>query len=259
MKSQSLAALLAPIVIALASCSPQPPTELDYMRVSVDGQPTLGIVSRDVTPRGVVIFFHGLDNQEYSLIADEPHKKLTDKLVNAGFAVIASKAGGNAYGNPASQRNYRELARQAVEHYRVENVFLLAESMGAIAAANLLASGDPPKVLGLAAISPVLNLANPPSEHQEAVELSFPDQSVESVNPINLPAQEFQGKRMRIYASPEDSLVTSDVNALAFQARFGDVADISVVSCTGPHGDPSCIQPDDIAKWFTQLESDAYS
>jgi pimeloyl-ACP methyl ester carboxylesterase len=259
MKFQSIAALLALIVMALVSCSPQPPTELDYMRVTVDGQPTLGIVSRDVTPRGVVIFFHGLDNQEYSLIADEPHKELTDRLVNAGFAVIASKAGGNAYGNPASQRNYRELAWKAMEHYNTRNVFLLAESMGAIAAANLLASGDPHGVLGLAAISPVLNLADPPSEHQEAVALSFPDQSIESVDPINLPAQEFQGKRMRIYASPEDSLVSPDANGLAFQARFGDVADITVMSCTGPHGDPSCIQSDDIARWFTQLESDAHA
>lgn len=247
------------VVTSVAACSPQPPTDLDYMRVLVDGQPTLGIVRRDATPRAVVVFFHGLDNQESSLIADEPHKELTDKLVNAGFAVVASKAGGNAYGNPASQRNYRELAKQAVEHYRVENVFLLAESMGAIAAANLLASGDPPKVLGLAAISPVLNLADPPSEHREAIASSFPAESIEEVDPISLPAREFQGKKMRIYATPEDSLVLTDVNALAFQARFGSVADISTVSCTGPHLDRSCIQGDDIVKWFTQLETDAQS
>jgi pimeloyl-ACP methyl ester carboxylesterase len=253
----AIAAVLA--VTAVAACSPQPPTELDYMRVSVDGQPTLGIVSRDVTPRAVVIFFHGLDNHEGSLIADEPHKELTDDLVNAGFAVISSNAGGNAYGNPASQRNYRELAKQAVEHYRVQNVFLLAESMGAIAAANLLASGDPPNVLGLAAISPVLNLANPPSEHRDAIASSFPADSIEAVDPIGLPPEEFQGKNVRIYATPEDSLVLTDVNALAFQARFGSVANISTVSCTGPHLDRSCIQGDDIVKWFTQLESDARS
>lgn len=161
MKSQSIAALFALIAMALASCSGQRPIELDYLRVSIDGQPTLGIVRKDVEPRGVVVFFHGLDNQEYSLIADGPHKALTDKLVNAGFAVIASKAGGDAYGNPASQRNYRELAWKALEHYNTENVFMIAESMGAIAAANLLASGNPPGVLGLYAINPVLNLANP--------------------------------------------------------------------------------------------------
>ena len=246
-------------VTAVAACSPQAPTELDYMRVSVDGQPTLGIVSRDVPPRAVVIFFHGLDNHEGSLIADEPHQELTDDLVNAGFAVIASNVGGNAYGNPASQRNYRELAKQAVEHYRVENVFLLAESMGAIAAANLLASDDPPKILGLAAISPVLNLADPPAEHREAIASSFPAESIDAVDPMGLPPEEFQGKNVRIYATPEDSLVLTDANALTFQARFGPVADISIVACTGPHLDRSCIQGDDIVKWFTQLESDAQS
>ncbi|TFV59921.1 alpha/beta hydrolase [Mycobacterium sp. PS03-16] len=254
---RSIAALVVSVATVVASCAPQPPPELDYMRVSIDGQPTLGIVKRDVEARGVVVFFHGLDHQEYSLIEDEPHQELTETLVNAGFAVVASKAGGNAYGNSASQRNYRELAKEAVEHYRVANVFLLAESMGAIAAANLLASGDPPQMLGLAAISPVLNLAHPPAEHREAIALSFPDKSIESVDPIGLPTDNFQSKKIRIYASPEDPLVSRDANALAFQARFGQVADISMVSCTGPHGDPSCVQADDLVKWFTQLESDA--
>ena len=258
MKSVVLATVVLLLGAAMASCS-KPPTELDYMRVVVNGEPTLGIVKRDTAARGVVVFFHGLDGSEYSLIADEPHKQLTDTLVNAGFAVIASKAGGNAYGNVSSQRSYRELAKLAVEHYRVSNIFLLAESMGAIAAVNLLASSDPPQIRGLAAISPVLNLANPPAEHRPAIAESFPDASIDAVNPIKLPADDLHDKKVRLYATPEDSLVATEANAGAFEAHFGRIADVSVVSCSGPHLDRSCIQGDDIVKWFTRLESDVLS
>jgi hypothetical protein len=41
---------------------------------------------------------------------------------------------------------------------------------------------------------------------------------------------------------------------MAFRARFGEVADISIIECTGAHLDPSCIQPDDIVDWFKKLE-----
>jgi alpha-beta hydrolase superfamily lysophospholipase len=251
-----LTALFAIVLTVVASCTAKP-TAVDYMRVTVGGQPTLGMTKRDVPPRGLVIFFHGLDKDETVLTADQPHKAMTDKLVNSGFAVVASRAGGNSYGNPASQRTYRELAHSAVEHYHTANIYLLAESMGAIAAADLLASGDPPRVLGLAAINPLLNLDNPPPEHQAAVAASFPNQSTDPVNPIDLPAGSFQGRKLRLYVTSDDSLVRPDANALTFKARFGSVAEIAIVPCTGLHLDPSCIEGDDIVKWFTHLESNA--
>ncbi|HEX2283667.1 MAG TPA: alpha/beta hydrolase, partial [Mycobacterium sp.] len=107
----------------------------------------------------------------------------------------------------------------------------------------------------LAAINPVLNLGKPPAEHRAAIAASYPSQSPESVDPMKLPARAFQGKHMRFYVTPTDSLVPSDANALAFRTRFDSAADISIVSCTGAHLDPSCIQGDDIVKWFSHLES----
>jgi pimeloyl-ACP methyl ester carboxylesterase len=246
--------VLTTIITTVPACTAKPP-EIDYMRVTVGGETSLGMTKRDAAPRGVVIFFHGLDRDETVLMADGPHRALTEQLVNSGFAVVASRAGGNSYGNPASQRTYRALAENAAKHYRVANVFLLAESMGAIAAANLLASRNQSSIRGLAAISPVLNLGQPPPEHQAAIAASYPGQSPESVDPMRLPANDFRGKHMRFYVTPTDSLVPSDANALAFQARFAPVADISIVPCTGPHLDPSCIRGDDIVRWFSHLES----
>ena len=117
----TLAVVFAVVITAITACSHQPVGSqylpYEYLRVYVDGQPTLGLTMWH-QPRGLVIFFHGLDTDEYVLTGDEVHKRLTDQLVDAGFAVVASRAGGNAYGNAASQHNYRELGRVAVSTTR---------------------------------------------------------------------------------------------------------------------------------------------
>lgn len=246
----TLAVVFAVVITAITSCSHQP-ANYQYLRVYVDGQSTLGI-SYWREPRGLVIFFHGLDTDEY-VLRDKVHKRLTDQLVDAGFAVVASKAGGNAYGNAASQHNYRELGRVAVKHYQVEDVYLLAESMGTVAAVNLLASSETFRIRGLAAISPVLDLNSAPPGHQADIAKRYRDESLESVNPMKLPLDSLRGKNMRFYVSHDDSLAATEEHAAAFQTRFGSAAKISTVPCKGGELDPSCIQGTDIVRWFTSL------
>lgn len=252
-------ALAAGVTLALAAtssaCSDLSPEGFEYLRVTVDGQQTLGISKQDQPVRGVVIYFHGPDADEFSITSDEPHRIMTEKLINAGFAVVSSKASGNAFGNPQSQRNYRELANMSLIHYRVENVFFLAESMGAVAAVNLLVTAGTTRIRGLAAINPAMDLANSPPSYAPFVAQSYADRpTLELTNPMNLPAYAFAGTRIRIYASKDDEVVPAGPNALAFQRRFGGEADISVVDCAGRHGDPSCVQGDDLLKWFSSLE-----
>lgn len=251
----ALAAMVAVVVTAATSCAEPHVEKYDYLRVYVDGQSTLGLSKRGAPPTRLVIFFHGLDSDEHILTGDAVHQKLTDTLVDNGFAIVASKAGGNAYGNPDSQRDYLELGRVAAHHYRVNDVYLLAESMGTVAAVNVLAAGIGPQIRALAAISPALDLNSAPQQYHFGINAVFPDRRVlERVNPINLPPESVAGRNLRFYASPNDSLVGRDANALAFQARFGSVANISVVECAGGHVDPSCYQGDDIARWFTSLQ-----
>ncbi len=235
----------------LVGCSKAEVTEYDYTRVYVDGQGTLGVAKRGEAPRALVVYFHGLDSNEMVLL-DEHHKPLTDLLVNAGYAVVASNAGGNSFGNPRSQRDYAELARVAREQYRTGSVYLLAESMGAVAAVNLLAESTDPTLRGLVAISPALDLASAPEQYQQAIAAAYPEGTMEQSNPIALAPDLLAGKRMRFYASDGDTLVQTAHNADAFRDRFASVADISVVPCSGGHLDPSCVQPEDIAKWFLQ-------
>ncbi len=161
--------------------------------------------------------------------------------------------GGNSFGNPESRRDYLELARVARAQYNVYTVHLLAESMGAVAAVNILAENhDPPAVQGLVAISPALDLTSAPQQYEFALAAAYPENTMAQSNPVDLPPEALAGKRMRFYASDGDSLVSTARNADAFRNRFQSVADISVVSCTGGHLDPSCMQPEDIAKWFNR-------
>lgn len=251
----AVAGLIVVLVALLSGCSDANVEQFEYLRVTVDGQQTLGISKKGGAVRGVVVYFHGPDADEFAIATDGPHKNLTERLVNADFAVVTSNASGNAFGNPQSQRNYRELANMALERYRVQNVFFLAESMGAVAALNLMAGIETSRIRGLAAINPATDLANASSSYAPIIAESFPDHpTLERTNPMSLPPQAFAGKRLRFYVSNDDTVVPATSNALAFQKRFGATANMSLVACSGGHGDPSCLQSDDILKWFSALE-----
>jgi pimeloyl-ACP methyl ester carboxylesterase len=247
--------LVAALVASLSSCTKSDPG-FDYVRVSVDGQQTLAISKKGVTVRGVVVFFHGFDGNEFTLTSEDANRAVTEKLVSAGFAITASAAGGNAFGNPASQENYRQLIQMALAHYGVQNVFFLADSMGAIAALNIYAAINSNRIRGLAAINPFVNLAEEAPKHPQFKAEGYPDSDTFNLSdPMQFPDTAFGAKKIRFYVSPSDNVVSADSNALAFQKRFGSNADLTMVECTGQHGDPSCFQGDDVLKWFTSLET----
>ena len=248
-----VARLVAAVILAAATSAgcADDRAKFDYLRIQVDGQPTLSITKSDVLVRGIVVFFHGQDEDEFVLTVDAARKAMTERLVNAGFAVVASRAGGNSFTTAAAVSNYRELASVAMQHYRISNVYLLAESTGAIAAANLLAAGAAP-VRGMAAISPVLDVRN-----TTGWPTSFtvnPPPTPQAANPIDLPVTSFAGRSLRFYVDDADPVAQTASNAAAFENKFRSAAAISVVSCSGGHADPSCYQPDDVVKWFTSLD-----
>jgi pimeloyl-ACP methyl ester carboxylesterase len=143
----------------------------------------------------------------------------------------------------------------ALEHYRVENVFFLAESMGAIAALNLMAATDTSRIRGLAAVNPAIDLTDISASYAPFIAESYPDHpTLELTNPMKFPPEAFSGRQIRFYVNDGDVVVPAAANAIAFAKRFGGDAKISVVKCSGGHGDPSCLQGDDLLKWFSSLE-----
>jgi pimeloyl-ACP methyl ester carboxylesterase len=245
-----LVVIVATVVACLSACSSR---GLDYFHTVVDGQESVGISKRDTAVRGVVIFFHGLDRDESVLSSDTAHKDMTATLTDAGYAVVASRGGGNAYGSAASQHNYAELVFGAAKHYASDRIFFLAESMGTIAAVNLMAKNKDIPVLGLAAINPLLNLGALTPQYVSAAQYANPDEPIVDVDPLSLSIASLAGEHLRVYVSPGDTLISTADNATAFENRFGAVANISVVTCSGEHMDPSCIQGEDISEWFSSL------
>lgn len=249
-----IAAVVASLVTGTA-CFGCSTATAQYQRTIIDGQDVLAATKSGVPVRGVVVYFHGLDRDESILTLDEPHRRLTEDLVEAGFPVVASSAGGNAYGSLKSQENYAALAYDAVKHFGVDKVFFIAESMGTLAAVRLMASDKNLPVVGLAGINPLLNLDALQSKYRSAVEYANPGQSIEELSPFDLPAGSMKAENLRFYVTPDDQLVSTADNAAAFQTKFGGAANISLVTCEGEHLDPSCIQGKDIVAWFNSLMS----
>ncbi|WP_146221064.1 CapA family protein [Mycolicibacterium moriokaense] len=247
-----LAASLVVAVASLTACA-RDESEFTYLRIQVDGQPTLAITRKDARIRGIVVYFHGIDGNEFSMTSDSSQREMTRDLVDAGFAVVSSFAGGNAFGDQQTVQNYRELGSMAHEHYQIDNVYFLADGLGAIPAINLFASGHAP-MRGLAAINPVLNLTTART-HVPALSVNEPSAPSEIGDPMALDPEALQGKDIRFYVSPQDSDAPSADNATLFERRFGGTAKISVVGCSGAHRDASCVQGEDLARWFTQLDA----
>jgi alpha-beta hydrolase superfamily lysophospholipase len=252
---RSAAAILMSLALVVASgtgCSAA--DDVAYSRGTVDGQAVAGVVRGGAPVRGLVVYFHGADRDESILDLDEPHRELTAMLADAGYAVVAGSGGGNAWGNAASQRNYVDLAFGAAEHYGATDIFFITESMGTLAAMNLMAHNRVP-VVGMAAINPLLDVNSmSPKYRAQAVEANSGD-ALTSVNPVDFTVQSMTGRNVRFYVTPDDRLVPTAQNAAAFQKRFGDVADISIVRCSGEHMDASCIQGKDIISWFSSLST----
>ena len=248
--------VLALIMVFVSSCT-QEVTKYNYFRITVDGQQTLGISAKDKLIRAVVVFFHDFGGNEFSITSSDDHLEMIGKLVDAGFAVVSSNAGGDSWGNPASQHNYLYVGGMAAEHYGTENLYFLADSMGAIAAINLLATGPTLRVLGLAAINPVLNMDGLPAKYQPTLTAAYPQLPRGLANPMNpmaLPVDSLSRRKIRFYVNSDDTLVPADKNALAFKDRFGSVADISTVDCSGSDTNASCFNGEDVLTWFTDLE-----
>ncbi|ETA05585.1 hypothetical protein BJF87_12110 [Gordonia sp. CNJ-863] len=245
-----VAIVTAALSVSVAGCSS---TEggLIRLRAVIDGQNTLTISDGGVTTRGVVVFFHGLDRDETILDVDEAHRALVRDLCAAGYVVVAGRAGGNAYGNPASQRHYAAIAEATAERHRVSDVFFLAESMGTIAAVNVMAKHSDLRPRGLAAIGPALTFAQATGGYQQGLAAANPD--LPGTDPMRLPVDSLAGANIRFYVSPQDTLVSTAANAAAFRARFGQVATISMVECSGAHLDSSCIRGEDVVSWFNHI------
>lgn len=249
-----VALVLALVAVLLAACRPAGPDGILVETVALEGSTAVGVVARDAPPVALVVYLHGMNEDHRAVLADSPLGWLVHALVEAGYAVVAGDAGGNSFGSPAAQREYAALARLGADRYGTNATFLLAESMGGLAAIPLAASGAVPDLLGTAGISPAISLtATSGDDHRAAIEEAWGRVPDAGDDPLGTPLEALAGQSFRFYVAIEDTSVPTADHAGAFAARFRDVADVTLVRCGPGHVDASCYQPDDVVAWFGSL------
>jgi pimeloyl-ACP methyl ester carboxylesterase len=249
------AAILTSIVLllaGLAGCSSGPLYGMPVDAVTVDGEGTLGLSVPGQHIAGLVVYFHGSDQNSNVINTDRKHTDLFDPLLRAGYAVVSADAEGNGYGNPASREDYRRLIAAAQQKYIAGPVFFVAESMGALPALALLSEDKGHQVKGMVGVSPLMGL---PSEARTVDYITRPwgGELPESADPLEWSPDVFAGRNFLLYASKEDSIVPANASAREFSNRFGSVANIRVVDCAGGHVASACYQGGEVYAWIQSL------
>jgi pimeloyl-ACP methyl ester carboxylesterase len=217
--------------------------------LEVAGEPAVVLVPEHPNGR-LVLYAHGYGADLAALLDDEAFGGLATGLVAAGYAVAASEARGDAWGSAASVEAHAALAATARQLTGAGEVFLVAESMGGLAAAQLV-TGD--RIEGLrayAGIAPLCDLGSASGDFRESIEAAHGDgvgEALDRLSPVRLEAR----VPVRLWASGEDTVVVRDRNAdaCADQVR-ADGGTAEVVAARGEHGDPSHYDLDGVLAFF---------
>jgi pimeloyl-ACP methyl ester carboxylesterase len=204
----------------------------------VQGQPAVVVVPERPNG-GLVEYLHGYGGNAAVIGPDGGLGWLASGLAAEGYTVAASDAFGDAWGNAASVEAHAALAATVRRLVSADDVFLIAESMGGLAGAQLVDGGRIAGLRAYAAIYPVCDLASVYSEFATSIDAAYGAQlqaALDELSPVALNG----AVPVRIWASPGDTLVAkhrnADVCAAETAAAGGEVA---LVETQGDHGDPS--------------------
>jgi pimeloyl-ACP methyl ester carboxylesterase len=222
------------------------------VETEVNGPGTLGLSDYGQDIKGLLVYFHGADQTARVIRDDEKHRNLFDPALRAGYAVVAADAGGNAFGNPASQQDYRGLIAAAREKYGAVPMFFVAESMGTLAALTLIDEDAGRQVKGMVGLSPLMGI--PPAARKVDYIAGPWGGTVEaSADPMTWPPSAFAGRAFRLYLPKNDTVIPPGATGKDFAAHFGSVTTIDIVECEGGHVASPCYQGDDVEKWLGAL------
>lgn len=201
------------------------------------------LVPQSCPAAALCLYVGGVGETEDAPTRDPLKREVERALLAGGYAVAASAAGNNAWGHPDAVAGYAAM----VDHLRPRfgRVVILSQSMGGLAGLNLLARRD--DIRDWYGIYPVCSL---PAMWDDGrgrfagdIRRRFGGEDFAGADPLALPPDAFRGKRLRLAASYEDTVVP--------RADHGDrLIGAVVVPCTGDHGDPSHFRPADVVEFF---------
>lgn len=191
-------------------------------------------------PNGkLVVFLHAAGQPPDAILSDPLTVSLTAPLLEAGYVVAAADAGGNVWGNAQSVDEYVALIDEVSADLDTTDTYLLAISMGGLAAAQLPDHAD---INAWAAIYPVCDLASithPDLDSQ--IQSVYPDGPPAWLSPASWPEIPTE-----VWASPADTLVPAESNGFA----CGKAVGATIHETTGEHVDPSNFDPDAVLALF---------
>jgi pimeloyl-ACP methyl ester carboxylesterase len=227
-----------------------PPRKVDA--AEIDGPGTLGISMASEPIKGLIVYFHGMDQDATVTQSDTKRRAFVYPLLRAGYAIVSADAGGNAFGNPASLEDYRRLIAAVEAKYAVKPTFFIAESMGGLPALTLLSEDTGRLIKAMVGISPIMGIpigARNINFVADAWNGYVPD----SADPLSFPPEAFAGRTFLLYTSREGDVIPPGATANGFVARFSSVATIEMHDCEGGHVAGGCFDGTQVKDWMTSL------
>lgn len=251
------------LLVVLGGCGGEPSgpppggSQIGLERFEVNRQPAV-LITPAASTRKVVVYVHGAGETVENIFRDQAKEQIFKTLLQAGYALAASDAHGDSWGNTASERDYLALI-SALRKRGLRDVYVLALSMGGFNGLQLL--GHVP-IKAWAGIFPACDLDSVYDlglyardirtahglDAGEPAEVATRGRSPVAVNPP-------PGLPMRFWASPGDRVIPKrrNTDACAALARRRG-ARVEVTTTQGDHGDPSNFDAAGILRLFDSAQ-----
>ena len=227
--------------------------QADIARFEARGQAAALITPKRRTSK-VVVYMHGAGERIESAFRDVAKDGTFKTLLDAGYALAATDAHGDNWGNPASVQDQLALVAELRER-GLPDVYVLALSMGGLDGFQIL--GRTP-VKAWAGIFPACHLASVWDRglYRDQIRAAYgltatqsPRATLRGRSPVSVdpPA----GLPMRFWASPGDRVIPTRPNTAACAAiarRRG--ARVEVTTTRGDHGHISNYDPAGVLRLF---------
>lgn len=255
--------VLVVVLLAGAACaqpsSQPPPVQLPgtLERFAAGGTPA-ALYLPDGDPRGVLIYHHGAGEDLDDLLARQRDGSLVDRVLEAGWAVAASQAHGDHWGNQASVDANAALWEAVDQRLDVDDVVLLAHSMGGLSSLSCVVAGCVPDVDGWIGIYPLVDPRTMAQSSIAAGAVPAIEEAHGGEPPTRLIPLEnvdlLVDVPMLVWASPDDEVVPMEHNAAELARRVeaaGGDADLRVAQ--GGHGHPSHYDIDAVLAFLERI------
>ncbi len=247
-----MALLLAGVGCGGAPAPPQEGSQGDIERFTVRAQAAV-LIRPSTSTSKVVVYTHGAGETVENIFRDPAKQEMFTTLLGAGYALAATDAHGDNWGNTASQRDNLVLVDELRER-GLRDVYVLALSMGGFDGLELL---DRVPVKAWAGIFPACDLASVYALglYRGQIRTAYGrtgtrlGDAISRRSPVDFDPPD--GLPMRFWASSGDRIIPKRENTDACAAlarRRG--ARVEVTATRGDHGDASNLDPDGVLRLF---------